>query len=275
MVMLRVFLIAAALCACTLSVQAGAEKGCNGARGIDTKRVNGYVISAKAFPDQKKFIDECMAVIKDAKGKTVFSTHDHGIEILPISGEDINGDGQPDAVIEGYSGGAHCCWTYWIVSLGTHPRLVAHIYNERDLAFTKERNGQVLIQTLDGRFDYFDGLCHACTVFPSVYLRLHDDHLEDVGPDFWSKYQEEIDKANKLLTLEVLSRFRMGNKKDTVNFEEMKPVVLSVVLAYLYGDRPTQAWKSLDEMWPPQDKVRIKKLILATRGTGFATRPDE
>jgi hypothetical protein len=253
-------------------VRGEAQNGCYGAVGAETKKINGFIISIHRYPNQKKFLDECAARVVGSNGKTVFSAHDHGIEIVPISGQDLNGDGEPEAVIEGYSGGLHCCWTYWIVSLGTRPRRLATIYNERAVKFTKERDGRVLIETLDGRFDYFDDLCHACTVFPSVYLRLHDDHLEDVSSEFWPDYQKEIDKASIPLTPRVISRFRMGKAKDMVNFEGMKPVVLSVVLAYLYGGKPEQAWKALDEMWPPQDKERIKKLILKTRGTGFATR---
>ena len=37
---------------------------------------------------------------------------------LPPPGKDINGDGIPDLVVEEFSGGAHCCSSYLIFSLG-------------------------------------------------------------------------------------------------------------------------------------------------------------
>jgi transglutaminase-like putative cysteine protease len=51
----------------------------------------------------------------------VFEHDEWGMEIDPITGKDVNGDGYPDAVLVSFSGGAHCCWTYHIVSLGKNP----------------------------------------------------------------------------------------------------------------------------------------------------------
>lgn len=42
--------------------------------------------------------------------------------IDPLSGSDINGDGQPEAVIRTWSGGAHCCYGLRVYSLGEQAR---------------------------------------------------------------------------------------------------------------------------------------------------------
>ena len=75
----------------------------------------------------------------------IFKTLDWGMSLESISGRDINGDGEPDLVFVGYSGGAHCCWTYWIVSLGGRPGLIkktaggapskAHLINPHPTSF--------------------------------------------------------------------------------------------------------------------------------------------
>jgi hypothetical protein len=274
MIPVRTLLTVIVLSVCTLSSRAEAGKGCYAAQGRDSRRIKSYVVSTRAYPNQEEFIDECMVVVKDEKGKTVFAAHDHGVEILSISGEDINGDGQPDVVIEGYSGGAHCCWTYWIVSLGVCPRLLASIYNERDVTFRKERSGQVLIETLDGRFDYFDGSCHACSTFPRVYMRLKRDQLEEVNSEFWPSYQKDIHIARLELKTEELSKFRARDKPDAET-DDTRKLVLTIVLAYIYAGRQDQAWQTLDEMWPAQDKERIKALIIEQRGRGFVGRHDD
>jgi hypothetical protein len=51
--------------------------------------------------------------------------------------------------------------------------------------------------------------------------------------------------------------------------ENVKPLVLTIVLAYLYSGREDQAWKALEEMWPRFDQQRIRKLIVETRAKGL------
>jgi hypothetical protein len=246
------------------------EKGCFGLRGgREEQKINGFVVSVYPHHGEKEDADECAARIVDPTGTIVFKAYDHGMEIVPVSGRDLNNDGEPEAVFEGYSGGAHCCWTYWIVSLEKKPRLVARMYNERGVGFEDLKNdGRIVIATMDGRFDYFDDLSHASTVFPSVYLRLDGNYLTDVSFEFWPEYQREIDEArSKLTPADVMGFRRQGRKYPAA--EEIERLILTIVLANLYGGHTQEAWKVLDELWPPGDKARMKALILRTRGTGF------
>ena len=47
-----------------------------------------------------------------------------GSAIHPLTGTDLNGDKIPEAVIETYSGGAHCCFGTQVYSLGAQPQLI-------------------------------------------------------------------------------------------------------------------------------------------------------
>jgi len=87
--------------------------------------VNGFSIKVKSIADPDD-PDEmvCEAVVTSPVGKIVYEDSDQGMELDPITGRDINGDGQPDAVLVSYSGGAHCCWTYHLISLGKKPGLI-------------------------------------------------------------------------------------------------------------------------------------------------------
>ena len=49
---------------------------------------------------------------------------DQASAIEPLTGTDINGDGYPEAIIETYSGGAHCCFGTQVYSLGEEPKLI-------------------------------------------------------------------------------------------------------------------------------------------------------
>ncbi len=45
-------------------------------------------------------------------------------EIVPLSSTDINGDGYPEVIVETYSGGAHCCFSTHVCSLGETPTVM-------------------------------------------------------------------------------------------------------------------------------------------------------
>ena len=49
---------------------------------------------------------------------------DQASAIEALTGTDINGDGNPEVIIETYSGGAHCCFGTQVYSLGKQPKLI-------------------------------------------------------------------------------------------------------------------------------------------------------
>lgn len=220
--------------------------------------------------------ETCRVRILSPAGKLIFQTSFESDDAFKVTfnqatGKDINGDGRPDLVLEGYSGGAHCCWTYWIVSLAPSPRLAGKIFNETTLRFQDlEGDGKTEIVTRDGAFDYFDGLSHAYAPMPTVVLRLEGRRLIDASARFWKEYEQQIGEARANLNPELLRRFRSGADKDApVEDQRTKSTVLEIVLAYLYGGRPEEAWKALEEMWPADDRARIRKLIEDTRASGI------
>ncbi len=134
-------------------VSAADKPQCWPGKGAFRRNLPGFTISV--FP-AKDIVRGCLVTVRTRSGHVVFRGEDFGISI-GADNLDINGDGHPDLVIEGYSGGAHCCWTYWIISLGDPPGLIKRIKNERGAEFERARTGKVEIWTLDGGFDYFDG----------------------------------------------------------------------------------------------------------------------
>jgi hypothetical protein len=251
---------------------------CSNGRGRASKRVAGFEIKIFPNPDKTDIYDpECLAVVLDAKNNKVFSEGDWGFSI-EVAGDDVNGDGIPDIVLEADSGGAHCCWTYYIISLGPKPGLIKKFENDRDASFfwDKERR-RMEIAALDGAFDYFDGLCHACTPFPVVYLRLDGTTLVDISPEYVSNYDEIINDNKKKLTAEDL--LRLKTQRKPTGGDDLRETVrgaLMIVFAYLYSGREAQAHEALQNMWPASDQARMWNLILETRRNGILcyTRKD-
>jgi len=198
---------------------------------------------------------------------------DWALSINEISGTDVNGDGKPELIVQGYSGGAHCCYTYRIVGLTQGLPLIREIHNQVPVIFKTRDDGGVELHTGDGVFDYFL-VPHANAVIPQLFLRLEGDKVVDLGPEHLADYDREIEKARSQLNAEELDKLRKSNYSEGMLFDQLLTVqkVMTIVLNYLYSGRQDEAWRSLDQMWPESDRERVKKLILERRSRGFITQ---
>jgi len=226
-----------------------------GADGGGRIHVSGFTIEVKPIPDPNVSGNTlCQASVTGPEGKIVYSFDDWGAEIDRISGKDINGDGEPDVVLVSYSGGAHCCWTYHIISLGKKPGLIREFENRDTASFEDLKgNGQLEIVIRDGTFDFGFGLDHASSVFPVLIVQLQGSEFLDVSSDFWPTYEKEIQQARENLTdgriQEFLHSEATGNVYE-LEHERTKSSILLVFLDYLYGGKQDEAKKLLNKWWP-------------------------
>ena len=270
---MRPLKIIAILClvASATSSFARSDESCNDGAGRFERKFGNYALQVSPAQGEER---TCRAVLRSADGREVFSASDTTITLEPISGSSVTNDGERSVVLEGFSGGAHCCWRYWIVDVGNPARLVKEIGNQTGIAFEHERDGRVVMKTGDGAFDYFDDLAHAFSPIPLVYLQLEKTTLKDVSPQFLQVYDRNIEEMRQLLTPEKLERFTSGQLPAAtlgdadVDWMTTKSHVLMIVLDYLYSGREQQAWNTLDEMWPANDRERISQLIVETRAKG-------
>lgn len=210
----------------------------------------------------------CAALIEDCKGNRVLEARDRGLRLHEVSGTDLNGDGHPDLVLEGYSGGMHCCLTYWIVALKP-PRLLCVLSNRDGMAFTDiDGDGSVEILARDHAFDCF---LRPCSISPSpmTVLRAQGDKLIDVSRQFPQMFEEDLKQAQKLLSPDRVARFRTDQPLDVGDYLEAKQGILSMVVTYLYSGRGEKAWQTLEEMWPPAEVPTMRVLIERRRAEGI------
>jgi len=243
------------------------ELGCRRSGQAVTSSVGKYEVRLVPVVDPKTNDRFCRASLVDRAGKQTVLLEDWEVSIYQGTGEDVFGDGHSSLILEGFSGGAHCCFTYRIVSLAEPPVILRAIENESPFYFFKDKaSGQFRIMTSDGAFDYFDGMCHACAPFPRIVLQVTGRGLRDVSSEFVEQYDSEI----------ALARAKVGEagigKFLAADFQDAKAVVLEIAYSYLYSGGEAQAWQTLDEMWPADDRERIKKLIVQTRAKGILSK---
>jgi hypothetical protein len=242
-----------------------------GKSGGESRRVNGFFVQVLSLRSARDSAARCQATVRDANGKVIFSRVDSGAAILSITGKDVNGDGQPDAVFEAWSGGAHCCYTYWIVSLGDRPGLIREIYNNDPIKFRDlKRDGRIELVTTDGAFDYFDDLSFGYSPFVEVIMRLEGKKLFPVGPEFWPRYNRVIRDKMVDLQPDVLREFRIARREDFHgDWEETKSNIFLVALCYLYGGRENEAVRFLISVYGPKDGPDMEKKLLKQAQSSF------
>jgi len=84
--------------------------------------------------------------------------------ITEVTCKSLTGDGVPGLILTTYSFGAHCCWTIYVLSLRSHPKLLLQFfagnadgYEIRDL----KADGNLQVILGDDSFAYFGGLSFA------------------------------------------------------------------------------------------------------------------
>lgn len=198
------------------------------------------------------------------------------MEIDPITGKDVNGDGYPDAVLVSFSGGAHCCWTYSIFSLGRYPGLVAEFENRSTASFADlGGNGGVEILIRDGTFDEGFGLSHAFSPFPLLIVQLKGAKFEDVGAKYWRVFEKQILKERSKLKKANLREFRQSNPDkihSSLDYLDTKYRVLAIILDYLYAGRTREAHKVLGGLWPAEEEKSTWEEMIGGYCSGLRAR---
>src|SRR5271165_319420 len=223
--------------------------------------------------DDDKYRDgdaRCRAVLSRPGHRKINIAYEWAMSVDAISGTDLNGDGKPEIVLSGYSGGLHCCYAYEIISLDSTPKVLHTFSNPVPIQFEKQADGTVLIRASDGVFDYFM-VPHQEAVIPQLVLRPEGNNLVDVSAQYPDLYDKEIAQTRSHLTPDEIEKFRQSNYHDKLFTDQFPTVrkVLTIVLDYMYSGREEKAWQALDEMWPAADVTRVKSLIIERRHRGM------
>ena len=273
----RIFAILITLFALPLAAMAAdAHADCPGSGHYrQVHRFAGYAVQMIPGPPAKskeRVEFRCLGTITPPQGVRKVLARNWTLAVDPVSGSDVNGDGKPEAVFDGHTSGANCCYEYWVASLSKPPKLLREIRSPLQAVFQKTSGG-VEIRIPDAAFQSFM-LPPEDVVTPLMILKLDGDTLIDISPQHQQQYDEQIAKARSEIAPAVLEKFRQSRYNDKLFTDQLPTVkrVLTVVLDYLYSGREAQAWQALGEMWPQSDQARIKAIIMERRSRGMLSQ---
>jgi hypothetical protein len=221
---------------------------------------NGYEISLGQVPNPEEVEFRCTAAIYNSAGRVVFRTS--GFNVVfdeDLTGEDFDGDGEPEVVFKTDTGGGnHCCWGYIIFSLSPKPHKLFEIVMEGRVDFEKDKDGKMLIWKRTAGPGEFTSMAER--PFAEKVLRVRDGKLVDATPEFcariWSDTNEDHRIEKEILTPENLNKFQKGEGPETEN-GPIVSALLSRALQHVFCRQFDEALKDLN-LWPEASRADMK-----------------
>lgn len=184
-----------------------------------------------------------------------------------LSGQDITGEGDPDLIVERYSGGAHCCGGTYVLSLGAEVRridipcpprgnvsrlspdpLIPWGFHDLD------DDGVFEFVTWDDSFAYLFGSYVGSPAVPVVLQYASDRGYVPANHFLLESYEVAIlEQKAWMKSSSLFSRDR----------EVTRSAVAQLALLYLYSGRADEAWKVLCDHYPYPDAGGLRVLLEA------------
>lgn len=201
------------------------------------------------------------------KGDKVLAKFENGGEnkdwtsfgLFPFLGADSK-----QLIVEQYSGGAHCCYSYWIYDPSTSLRLLFNNdkYGTGNMLSPVDIDGDGVFEFEQSvmAFDYFH-LSHASSVFPAAVFA-YDKKAGEYRPanrKFSAYVLQDIEKEIK----EVETLKAQSDKTDESYSENYFSAVLLVTLKYIYAGQQEKGWSFFDQEYKThagiaKDKMRAE-----------------
>jgi len=164
-------------------------------------------------------------------------------------------------IVEGYSGGAHCCWEYRIIDL-LPTYHVLYDSDDWDVGYDLtpvdlDKDGVFEFTQSVMTFDYFP-LSHAFSPFPPVVFKYNHRAGKYLPANrlFQSRVTEGIEA--KLTTIAEWNTRPELEKRTSILEPEYAATSLDVLLRYLYAGQEKKAWDFFEKNYKLGDKQEIK-----------------
>lgn len=245
---------------------------------VDTREIGAYRVETWATP-RDGWAREAMVRVVAPEGEP-FEVHDaivrfveqDGLEpweprsVAHTPGDDLTGDGVPNLLIEGYSLGAHCCFTYHLLALGEALEVVWTAETRDSGIMLVDLKGDGGRQVLLGDMSFAYEFCSfADSAVPTVVLRVGREGVTVAN----AAYREAYDR-----TLIPALAGALENHGDRPAVHRCR--VAQLVLQLLYAGHGDVAERALERLYLGEDATGFRAALWAiAEGSPWYRPPDE
>jgi hypothetical protein len=230
---------------------------------VDTRDIGAYRVETWAVQEEG-WARETMVrvvpplgdpfVVNDARVRLVAQEGPESWEPRAVAyepGDDLTGDGVPNLLIEGYSMGAHCCFSYHLLALGETLE-VLWAATTRDSAIVLvdlEGDGgrQILMRDMSFAYEFCS---FADSPAPPVVLRLDDAGATIANAAYQEAYRRDVVSALAAALDEPQDRPEVHRCR-----------VAQLVLVLLYGGHDGLAERALERLYLGDDGDAFREAL--------------
>jgi hypothetical protein len=185
---------------------------------------------------------------------------------------DLDGDGEPEVLVDLYTGGAHCCfstWFYrWDPAAGAYAKRV-HGWGDPSYRIGDLRHdGRPELITADDRFAYAF-TCFACSLLPIRIFSYEAGHLRDVSRKFPTRLHSDAREARRI--------YERERRRKEADVRGILPAYLADEYRLGHGARGERLLKkalargelSNSFGFGPSGRTYVRKLHSFLRRTGY------
>jgi hypothetical protein len=224
---------------------------------VDSRKVSGHTITRyrarnPAIPEERVVVRgraNYEMVDRRVWAGVAVGSAPRSVGTQPLLGDgsgDCTGDGEPDLIIEGFSGGAHCCTTYAVLQLGEGARSLG-VVEAGNAAYWRETATPGVLEMLgaDYTFDYWL-VPHAESPAPTVVLRWDGTRFSLCTPSLERPAPSDAAFAEMVAELQGLAA-----RADFSGRTIPPPELWRAMLDLAYSGHEPLSWKLSEAAWNP------------------------
>lgn len=181
---------------------------------------------------------------------------------------DLDGDDVAELLLSGDSGGSGGYHDSWIVSQTPHPRAI-EFPHACGVRVVEAPGGGRALHSCVLRLEVAGLDCNACQPRPPMFYRYKAGALTQVNAEFVKEYDAWIAELEKEITPDQLKEFLASKDADDPAYGTItRQLIVRMAVYYVYSDRPDEARRTLEQMWPVWDRASIVDEVIGHASPG-------